>query len=227
MLITLSGLDGAGKSTLIEWLRATLEEHDRPVVVFHMNDHIGIYAYVRALRDGMWRRGERAADATAQPVSDSTRWRNGSSVGRGLRGTVQMIRNGILWNKVLRRIIYPVDLVIFLCYRLYVEWIHKRVLLMDRYFYDTLVDVSDGHHWQWIRLLERITPTPNVPILLDICPEESYQRKGEYSLEYLHRRWIAYKTVFPWVQSAVMLSSADLEATKAALHRVVAERISL
>src|SRR5207302_10650652 len=51
MLITFSGLDGAGKSTLVRWLQQTLERQHRRVVVFHMNDHVGVYAYLRRLRN--------------------------------------------------------------------------------------------------------------------------------------------------------------------------------
>ena len=51
MLITFSGLDGAGKSTLIEWLKTALEEQDRQVAIFHLNDHVGLYAYARFVRD--------------------------------------------------------------------------------------------------------------------------------------------------------------------------------
>ena len=40
MLITFSGLDGAGKSTLIAWLKDTLERRNRRVAVFHMIVHV-------------------------------------------------------------------------------------------------------------------------------------------------------------------------------------------
>ena len=51
MLITLSGLDGAGKSTLIASLRTALEERQRPVAVLHLDDEVGVYAYARMVRD--------------------------------------------------------------------------------------------------------------------------------------------------------------------------------
>ena len=54
MLITFSGLDGAGKSTLIAWLKESLERGNRRVAVFHMNDHVGAYAYLRAVRDRLF-----------------------------------------------------------------------------------------------------------------------------------------------------------------------------
>ena len=47
MLVTLSGLDGAGKSTLAEALKARLEKDGTPAVIFHMNKQVGLYAYVR------------------------------------------------------------------------------------------------------------------------------------------------------------------------------------
>lgn len=234
MLITFSGLDGAGKSTLIEWLKATLEAQNHPVAVFHMNDHLGVYAYARAARDSVvaLSRGVKRPNGTGgdgcAPKPDGAAAKPSAAPpasSRHLRG-IRAVRNAILWNKPLRRFIYPLDLLVFLGYRFYVERVRGRVLIMDRYFYDTLVDVSDGRRWHWIRFLLRITPTPDVPVLLDITPEESYARKGEYSVDYLRRRWEAYRTVFPWVSTSISLANDDFDATKAVLRRVVTERIA-
>lgn len=212
MLITFSGLDGAGKSTLIDWLQATLQQRNERVAVFHMHHDVGVYACVRFVRDRLL---GRPANGRGQPAQRVPR----------LRAAYRSVRHRIVWSKMLRRFIYPADLFVFLLYRLYFETLQRRVLIMDRYFYDTLVDVSDGRHWFWIRLLERITPTPEVPVFLDIQPEESYSRKGEYSVPYLRARWIAYKTVFPWVRAAVTLPNRDLSAAQAALRTVVMERL--
>ncbi|MCA1605777.1 MAG: hypothetical protein LC775_09960, partial [Acidobacteria bacterium] len=43
MLITFSGLDGSGKSTLVEYLRESLEQENQEVVVSHMNYDLGLY----------------------------------------------------------------------------------------------------------------------------------------------------------------------------------------
>ena len=211
MLITFSGLDGAGKSTLIEWLKTRLEARGHPVAVFHMNEHVGLYAYLRSARDAV------LPSPTAAHAGVSPRGR--------LKAVLRRVRNAVVWNKPLRRWIYLLDLAVFHGYRLLVEHVRGQVLIMDRYFYDTLVDVSDGRRWFWVRLLERITPTPTVPVFLDIGPEESYQRKGEYSVEYLRRRYVAYRQVFDWVPSAVHMVNQDLNATRVALWRSVAERV--
>ena len=226
MLITFSGLDGAGKSTLIAWLKETLEQRNRRVAVFHMNDHVGAYAYLRAVRDRLFGgppRGFAAPDD--RPAHGGPDGATQGAVRPSLRERLWRIRIAILWNKPLRRLLYLFDLSVFWIYRLRIEKLKRRILIMDRYFYDTLVDVADGRHWFWIRLLERITPTPEVPVLLDISPEESYSRKGEYSVEYLRARWVAYKTVFPWVRSAITLPNRDLNVAKAQLQKVVLERL--
>ncbi|HMG18180.1 MAG TPA: hypothetical protein VK573_05600, partial [Gemmatimonadales bacterium] len=191
MLITFSGLDGAGKSTLIEWLRAELERRARRVAVFHMNDHVGVYAYLRAIRDRLLpRRAPRS------------------------RGRLAAVRDAVVWSKGLRRLLYPIDLIVFSVYRLYVEKLRGRVLIMDRYFYDSLVDVSNGRGTRWVRFLARLTPTPDLAVFLDISPEESFARKGEYSVAYLRARWQHYRTVAPWVRSALVLDNRDLADTQ-------------
>jgi len=225
VLITFSGLDGAGKSTLIEWLRDTLERDHHEVAVFHMNDHVGAYAWLRALRDRVFGGPPQsfpARDETNPVASAPARTARPS-----FRERVWRLRIALVWNKPLRRFLYLFDLIVFWWYRLHIERAKQRILIMDRYFYDTLVDVSDGRHWFWIRLLARITPTPEVPVLLDISPEESYRRKGEYSVEYLRKRWVAYNTVFPWVRSSITIKNHDIDAAKATLQRVVAERVAV
>jgi len=221
MLITFSGLDGAGKSTLIEWLRTALEEQQQPVVVLHFEHDLGVYASARWLRDGLehlvW--GGRSNGAAAR----------GAASIAGPQGGVAMlarrIRNALVWSKIIRRLIYPVDVLVFLCYRAYIEGIQRRILIMDRYFYDILVDVSSGQRWGWIRLLKLITPTPTLPVLLDIGPEEAYARKGEYSVEYLQNRWAAYREVFPWVRAGVRLRNDDPVTARTALRQIVLERL--
>ncbi|PYP42099.1 MAG: hypothetical protein DMD43_04155 [Gemmatimonadetes bacterium] len=212
-LITFSGLDGAGKTTLIEWLRADLERQRKPVTVLHLNDHVGIYASARALRDRLLRRPPSDGPPRMEP--------SGTLLGR--------LRDALLWSKVLRRLLYPADLLIFLCYRVYVEKLKRRILIMDRYFYDTLVDVTAGQDWRrrglWPRLLARLTPRPDLPILLEITAEEAFARKGEYTVEYLRDREIAYHRVFPWVRAPLRLPAGELEAAKGVLARTMRERL--
>lgn len=210
MLITFSGLDGAGKTTLIAWLQRRLE-HDarRPVTVLHQNDHVGLYAWARAVRDRL--RGSRY---DGPPRIE----RRVDGVGR--------VRDALLWSTTLRRIIYPIDLLIFLVYRIYVEKARGRILIMDRYFYDTLVDVADGRSWRWLRLLARVTPRPDLSVLLVIPPEAAFARKGEYNVAYLARRDVAYRTIGRWFPDLLELPALEPEAARHRLACAMAERLA-
>ena len=221
MLITFSGLDGAGKSTLIDFLQGALERQRRQVVVLHLNDQVGVYAALRWLRD---RARGRRVDELAPGAPDPRSQKLQRAPARGWRGRLGRLRTGLLWNKPLRRVLYPIDLLVFFCYRAYLEKVRGRVLIMDRYFYDTLVDVANGRDHLWSRLLERLTPRPTVPVFLDITPEESFRRKREFSIEYLRARSEAYHHMFARVPGAVRIVNDDLAQTQAALLGAVRDR---
>lgn len=221
MLITFSGLDGAGKSTLIDYLQGALEQQRRRVVVLHLNDEVGVYAALRSLRDRLrGRHGDQLAPGAPDPRSQKLQ----RPPAHGLRGVLSRLRTALLWNKALRRLLYPLDLMVFLMYRAYLEKARGRVLIMDRYFYDTLVDVTNGREGLWTRLLQGITPMPTVPVFLDISPEESFRRKQEFSIEYLRHRSDAYHQVFARVPGSVRIVNDDLGRTQAALLHAVRER---
>jgi thymidylate kinase len=222
LLITFSGLDGAGKSTLIEWLKATLQAEERRVVVLHMNTHVGLHAYARFLL--VWVMRSSRGNNGARPGVGAHRAAP-SSEARGVTGALRRIRTEILWSRLFREVTYPVDLLLFFAYRLYIEKLRKRILIMDRYFYDWLADMADGRRWTSLRLLQALTPTPDVAFLLDVTPEQADHRKPEQPFAFLERRWQAYNVLFPWVRNSVILSNHDLDTAKATLYGVVTERL--
>lgn len=208
MLITFSGLDGAGKSTLVRLLKASLERRDVPTTVSHMYRDVGVYALGKSVLKKLKRRAAR------------TEASGGQTAGRGFAA-------GVVWNKTLRTLVYPLDLLIFVGYRLYVEGVKGHILIMDRYFYDTLVDVSTGRRGRVARVLARLTPTPSVPVLLDISPRQAFARKGEHSVNYLERRREAYKRVFPNGGRGLMLEGErDVRENLLAVESVVSERMA-
>jgi glycosyltransferase involved in cell wall biosynthesis len=226
MLITFSGLDGSGKSTLIAWLRAALERHGHSVAVLHMNDDVGVYAYLRHARNAVLRLLGREVPQPRPGGTDALDVPR-AGTGRRLRAAMRPVRNAVVWSPAVRRCVYLIDLLVFACYRLYFERLKKRVLIMDRYFYDTLVDVSVNGDYHWSRLLNFFTPTPDVTVLMDVPPEVAFGRKGEHSVDYLGRRWTAYRTILSWVPSCVKLRNMEVERAQVMLWRTVAARRSI
>ena len=123
-----------GQVPLIERLRKKLEEQDRRVSVLHMYRHVGLYAcgrYVLVALCGEDDGVESGAKAEATRAARATRGGGHAAWGAPSRG---VRRCGCA--PTLR----PFDLPL----PLYVERVRGRVLIMDRYFYDTLVDVAAG-----------------------------------------------------------------------------------
>jgi thymidylate kinase len=223
MIITLSGLDGAGKSTLAEALKSSLERDGTPAVIFHMNKDVGLYAYLRNARDlikGWVQPGKRPPEQEPAPEAGSG---PGAS---GAKRALLEIRRRIIWNKPLRRWVDLGDLALFLAYRAYIEKFRGRVLIMDRYFYDRLADQADGRRWKYLRWFAGITPKPDVPVLVEVSPEEAFGRKGEYSIESMTLRRANYREIFSWVPESVILPNDDLEAAVEMLEQIVRSRMN-
>ena len=214
MLISVSGLDGAGKTTLIASLRQGLERSGQRVTVLHMNDHVGVYAWVRALRDLLT--GRHPAQEEAPPRMDP------------LPTPLGRLRDAVLWSKTTRRLLYPLDLLFFLAIRFWVEVVRRRMLIMDRYLYDRLVDVAASGPAKWLQAFAALTPVPDVAVWLDIRPEQAFARKGEYTVPYLTRRAAAYERVFGLVpaDAVLRLDTQQQTATRLAVADVVHDRMT-
>ena len=227
MLITFSGLDGSGKSTLIEWLKGRLEGRGGRVAVYHMYYDVGLFGCARALADRLGHAARREPEARGPRAEGDARptRRTTPADCSDMRATARL-RRAVVWNRTVRLCVYPLDLLLFLACRLYVEKLRRRVLIMDRYFYDTLVDVDGGSHSYGARLLSLVTPTPHLPVYLDVSAEQALARKGEHTLEHLERRRRSYQKFFSGRRGAVVLASGgDLDSTQRELEQVVLERL--
>ena len=222
MLITLSGLDGAGKSTLAEALKADLDRDGTPAVIFHMNKDVGLYAYVRNVRDATLSLARSSScEAISRPDAESNARQGPGSAKRVLLD----VRRRIVWNKTLRKWVDFADLAMFRLYRLYIERLRGRVLIMDRYFYDRLADQADGRRWRYLRWFAGITPIPDVPILVEVPPEEAFGRKGEYSIESMTLRRANYREIFSWIPGSVILPNDELDVAIRTLKQKVQSRV--
>ena len=210
MLVTFSGLDGAGKTTLIDGLRNALEGSGRPVRVLTMYDHVGVYALLRRVR-ALIRRWTRFGAQQAGVV-------------RGDRDASTSVWLCLFRNRLVKQSTYPIDLAMFLLCRLYQEVVRRRVLILDRYFYDSIVDVAEGARDRPSRALARWVPTPDLPIYVEASPEIAFARKREYSVDRLHVRQQLYHQLFAGVDRVLVVRNQDgapVRAVEAIASRVV------
>lgn len=217
MLITFSGLDGAGKSTLIARLRSEFEGAGRSVQILTMYDHVGLYPAIRLLRDrAMGGFGTDVRHASTDPD------RLGAIAAR--RPWPMGFVLGVLRSRFVKRCVLLLDLIVLLGIRSWVELLRGRVLILDRYFYDSLADVVDGRRWGFARLVLILAPVPDLPVFIDVPPEVAFKRKGEYSVDYMHARRAVYRRIFSWVRGGIILENDDLAACTERLVAVARQR---
>jgi thymidylate kinase len=200
ILVSFSGVDGSGKSTQIENLRAQLEARGLRTRLLAFWDNVVVGC---GLREGFVHKAygsQRGVGAPGKPVE-----RRDKNVRR--------------WYLTLSRyILYFAD-------ALHLAWVARvrrkgkdcDVLIFDRYIYDELVNLplaSRFTRW-YVRLVTALVPRPNIAYLLDADPDAARERKPEYPLEFMRQCRRAYKDLALMLRSLTFIPALPLEDAKA------------
>lgn len=204
LLVTFSGLDGAGKTTLIHELASELRSGGHRVRILTMYDDVSLYSYLRALRDRL-----RGRTHPARPPG-------------GAGGTGRLY--SLARSAPVRRLAFAGDLLSLMVRRLYHQRLRGETLILDRYLYDTLADAAGGG-WPSLSTLLRLTPRPDVPILVDVEPAAAFARKGEYDVPYLTERRAVYLSLFARIDGGLVVRNDERETAARAVRDKVAEHL--
>lgn len=214
LLVSFSGLDGAGKSTQIDGLLEYLRGRGLSVRLLTFWDDIVVLSRYRETFVHKVYGSERGIGAPDKPVN-----RRDKNVRKWYLSIVRhglYLLDAINLARVLRGARRP----------------EVDVVVMDRYIYDELANLPLNNFLArlFIRLLKVFVPRPDVAYLLDADPEAARARKPEYPLEFLHRcrhayfllaRLLGSMTVIP----PLPLSDAKREVQKA-MSAVLNRRVS-
>jgi thymidylate kinase len=176
ILVSFSGIDGAGKSTQIEALRSQLNEDGLRVLSIRFWDDIARLTGLRETTGHTIFKGDKGVGTPSAPII-----RRDKNVRSWFMTGVRLclyffdaISVRLAVGKALRS---EADLVIF-----------------DRYIYDELANLtlSNSAIRVYVRLIMKIVPKPDISYLLDADPAKACARKPEYPLEFLHSNRQSY-----------------------------------
>lgn len=183
--ITLSGVDGSGKSTQLKLLQEKLERENWNVAYFHAVE------FSLANKIARFFKGQKTFEAGKEKAVTHASWFS------------LIVRQKFLFLDILR--------FRFLLRKLKKE--NCDYLLSDRSFYDSLINLEylrgERNFFWWnpaMHLLEMILPHPDQAFYFDIAPEKIMSRENppEQGIEYLkEKQHLFNQKITPWNMTVI------------------------
>lgn len=205
LLISFSGVDGAGKSTQIDNACSRLQQEGLSYRLLTFWDDA---ARLKSVREGAGHRifgGDQGVGSPEKPIE-----RRDKNVRSPLMTLVRLglyTLDALSLRRVARRALRSgVDVVIF-----------------DRYIFDELanLDLRNPAARLFVRAIARLVPRPQLAIVLDANPAQAHARKPEYPLPFLIENRNAYLRLSEFLGRMTVIAPMPLDRAKSEVARRV------
>lgn len=171
LLVSFSGIDGAGKSTHIGHLRDFLTAAGWPVAQLAFWDDVVVFSRFREGVTLKVFKSEKGVGAPGKPVR--RRDKNVRSWYLSLARAALYLLDALHLRRVVAR----------------ARRSGAAVVIFDRYIYDELANLPLQNRMAraFLRCLGALAPRPDLAYVIDADPEEACARKPEYPLEFSRR----------------------------------------
>ena len=204
LLVSFSGMDGAGKSTQITNLRAHIERSDGRVVLRAFWDDAVVGTRYRESFSHAVLKSEKGIGAPGKPVA--RRDKNVRSWYLNAVRYLMYFADAVNLGRVVRQ----------------ARKSAADVIIFDRYVYDQLANLplNNALTHAYIAMIKLVIPRPDVIYFLDADPEAARARKPEYPVDFLVENRRAYIRLANLIGGVTIVPPLPLDQ---ALRRVTEE----
>jgi thymidylate kinase len=197
VVISFSGIDGAGKSTQIEAVEAHLRGLGLRSTLYTFWDNIVVLSRFRERVSLSAFKGDKGIGSPENPIQ-------------------RRDKNVTSWHIIaIRLLLYLLD-----AYSLRVAmsgsaYAGTDFIIFDRYIYDELANLPIAR-WPirlYVRLISRLVPKPDLAYVVDADPEAAHLRKPEYPLEFVRKNRDAYIMLSSLIPGITVLPPSSAEQT--------------
>jgi thymidylate kinase len=203
-IMTFSGIDGAGKSTQIESLKACLRKEGIKFASLTFWDHVAVLTRFREFMSHRAFKGDRGVGTPEKPLH--RRDKNVSDWPVTAARFALYLADSLHLRLVVRRVAGTgVDVAIF-----------------DRYINDELANLPLNSRFArgFAGLLLRLTPRPDSAFLIDADPEAARARKPEYPLDFLGRNRQSHLRISRIAGNVTIVEPFSIEAAQAKVQQI-------
>jgi thymidylate kinase len=210
VLVSFSGIDGAGKSTQIERLHSYLTQAGLRVLRLAFWDNVVVLPRLRAGVSHKVLGGEVGIGSPEKPVA-------------------RYDKNARKWYLTLARSpLYFFDVVSLRKVVAEAKSSDADVIIFDRYIYDQIAVVpGHGVGRAYVRFLLSLAPRPDLAYVLDADPETAMKRKPEYPLEFMRRYRKSYLALQPLAPEMVVVPAQDVDGVERVIVDAFRKRFGL
>jgi thymidylate kinase len=210
IVVSFSGIDGAGKSTQIESLASHLRQDGLRVHLVRFWDDVARLKGIREISGNKIFKGDKGVGSPSLPINRRDK-------------NVQTP-----WMTCVRLFLYLVDAVSLRSTVKRVRTLGFDLVIFDRYTYDELANLNLRNPLirAYARLLMVFVPRPHVSYLLDANPEEARARKPEYPLDFIRDNRAAYLKLADLLGGITVIGPKPIEEVQVEVIAHAARKLS-